>query len=148
MGQRPHRFLSLQFSKACALENKNTSVREARPPNIQSCFLAWQDHLEQDPCSLFEFNFPRLDSNVMLVSFSFLPSWHCWEQFFFLLIISTSFHLTNTFFIAVWACVWAFKHLVQTKYSATVWPLLVSVILRPSYFCLQNGLYFDTVGLS
>lgn len=37
---------------------------------------------------------------------------------------------------------------MQTKYSATVWPLLVSVVPGPSYFCLQNGLYFDTVGLS
>lgn len=67
---------------------------------------------------------------------------------FFLLIISTPFHLTNTFFIVVGACVWTFKHLVQTKHSAAVWALLVSVVLGPSYFCLQNGLYFDTMGLS
>lgn len=53
-----HRFLSLQFSNACALENKNTSVRETHLLKINSCFLTWQDHLEQDPCSLFVFNFP------------------------------------------------------------------------------------------
>lgn len=148
MGQRPHRFLSLQFSNACALENKNTSVRETHPPNIHSCFLAWQDHLERDPCSLLKFNFPTLDSNVILASFSIFSLLTLLGAIFFLLIISTSFHLTNTFFIVVGACVWAFKHLVQTKHSAAVWALLVSVVLGPSYFHLQNGLYFDTMGLS
>lgn len=37
---------------------------------------------------------------------------------------------------------------MQTKHSAAVWALLVSVVLGPSYFRLQNGLYFDTMGLS